>query len=403
MERLNIFIDSIHSIFSKELGKHKSYFEEYKKEASENFCILNQKSEKYSGIGGEEKLLFLELTQIENSLSAIFHKITANTFKKIFSIKNPNESIYLLMKTFYDIMKTDFEKNQESENDFLKESTNLGNLANNLVNFENKIYNSKINLTWEQIRKSLNYNDFKAYFSSLQKAIDNDDLSFISQEIVDSSYPFAVNYENMMTSLNKVNSELPKILEFIKLTNNLMVKKIWIKNTEEKLHKKEQKIKEIQNNLMRIQAFYNNTELCIREMEEDIQTINKQIIKTRNRASYEEQVKQSKKLNILNLIQKYGINERYIVYAEIENSHTMKHKIMLKNEFKVKNQFSTHVFNSLANYENGTTTGFDREIIEQILDTKPKSRNLMETENKELEEIASPISKKILLFKFIIY
>ena len=306
----------------------------------------------------------MDISQLQNNLNSASNKITSSTIKKILSIKNPNESIFLLMKNFYEIIKTNFSHLGEEESNL-----NEGNLRE-----QSQSLSQSQNITWEDIQKNLSYADFQTYLKGFKSAIEKNDLSFISKEKLDKTMPFLANFNNFKTIFSKVNSELPKILEFLNIHGNYLVKNIWINNTYEKTVKKDKKIKEINSILLDLEVLIKRTQLCISEMEEDIPTINKQTVKTRNRDTYEEESKKEKKLNILKLIQKYGVDERYNAYLEIHHSVNKNYTIKLKNEYKDKVKFSTHVINSMANFKNGLAKEFDQKILDIVLENKKQAK-----------------------------
>jgi hypothetical protein len=107
----------------------------------------------------------------------------------ILKIKNPNETLYDLMKNFFSLL----------------------NRNNN-------------NLTWIFLQAHL------SNFNNLKKDLENLLTKEVKKEIIDQCMPFNINYVEIKMSLLKINKNLVIILDVVKFAVDFNVKKGILKN-----------------------------------------------------------------------------------------------------------------------------------------------------------------------------
>jgi hypothetical protein len=121
--------------------------------------------------------------KLKKSIEAIKEKNLLDIMK----IKNPNETVYELMKVFFSLL----------------------NKTNN-------------NLSWMFLQAHLsNFNNFK-------KDLENIVNLEIKKELIDQGMPFKLNYEEIKISLLKINKNLVIVLDFVIHAIDYYVKKTMV-------------------------------------------------------------------------------------------------------------------------------------------------------------------------------
>jgi hypothetical protein len=145
------------------------------------------------------ELVFHESEKCKETLTHLIPNITDKILIEIFKIKNPNETLYELMKVFFKLL---------TEN-----KHNTAGTQNNPMSFSWMFLQSNIKKT--NIQRDLN------------------DLLLnkeISKDLIDQCMPFNLNYTEIKQGLIKINKHLIIVLDFIKCAVDYNIKKNIVKN-----------------------------------------------------------------------------------------------------------------------------------------------------------------------------
>lgn len=331
-KKVKILYDNLPAIFRKEIDKLTKFNQEIKEDLLALSSKLNLTVDKAENSFQQYELLYYEVGTIKKSLLSTAKKITTKILSSILLIKNPNEAIYLLMKMFFRIIK--------SETEII--DTNKNN--------NDSIDPSQIN--WEYLQSKINYKLFKTYITLISET----NCKGLSKEELDDAMPFLVNYEKLTELFVKFGNGLQIILDFIKIIVDYNIKLNIIKNLYESNLNKNNKINAIQNEVNTLSTLAKRTSECLTKMENDSK-ITKGMTHTR--------------VSILNLIVKYNIHNRYNVLIEVHSNSNFKQKyiIRLKSKFKERDAFLTEIISSVANYEEGKVKNFDKKKANTILNS----------------------------------
>jgi hypothetical protein len=145
-------------------------------------------------------LVFHESESCRTSLTGLIPLITEKVLLEIFKIKNPNETLYELMKIFFKLlMETKAAQNNQQNQ------------------------NNQMALSWMFLQSNIKK-------SNIQRELDLLLTKDISKELIDQSMPFYLNYGEIKQSLGKINKNLIFILDFIKCTVDYNIKKNIVRN-----------------------------------------------------------------------------------------------------------------------------------------------------------------------------
>ncbi len=145
-------------------------------------------------------MVFHESESCRTSLTGLIPLITEKVLLEIFKIKNPNETLYELMKIFFKLlMETKAAQNNQQNQ------------------------NNQMALSWMFLQSNIKK-------SNIQRELDLLLTKDISKELIDQSMPFYLNYGEIKQSLGKINKNLIFILDFIKCTVDYNIKKNIVRN-----------------------------------------------------------------------------------------------------------------------------------------------------------------------------
>lgn len=170
--------------------------------------------------------LFHESEICKNSLRLTIDSITDKILIDIFKIKNPNETIYELMKIFFIL---------------LSENNNKNNM----------------NISWLFLQSNIKN------FNNIKKELENLFTKDFSKDIIDQCMQFNLNYDHLKISLFKINKNLIVILDLIKVVVDFNIKKNLIKNLYQSNLNKNTKLNNLKTEIQ-------NKEIIIKQASESL-------------------------------------------------------------------------------------------------------------------------------------
>ncbi len=186
-------------------------------------------------------MVFHESECCKNSLINVVENISQKILVDIFKIKNPNESIYELMKLFFLILSD---------------------------NSQNAEQNS--NISWLFLKSNLKTNNIKR---ELEDLIAKD----VSKELIDQCMPFNIKYNEIKTSLVKVNKNLLLILDFIKSIVDYNIKKNIVKNLYSSNLNKTSKVNMLREHYLNKEALVKNASDYLSTMQSELTSLLAQV------------------------------------------------------------------------------------------------------------------------------
>jgi hypothetical protein len=143
----------------------------------------------------------------------MIEKINEKILVDIFKIKNPNETIYELMKMFYLI------------------------ISDELI---------KQNISWSLLESRIISKNLK---KELDQMINKD----LNKELIDQCMPFKINYNDIKQSLLKINKNLVNVLDFIRISVDLNVKRNIVKSLFQSNLNKHSKLNQLKTHIENIE------------------------------------------------------------------------------------------------------------------------------------------------------
>ena len=287
-------------------------------EKAENYCQ-------------EYDLLFYEINTLKQILISNCEKITQKVLNNILKIKNPNDSIYFLMKTFYCIIK------------------GFGNGQ------------KKNNLEWEYIQKNLNYNSIISYCSFISEST----IIYLTNEDLDEAMPFMVNYDKLKSIYLKISEDLIIILDFIKLSLEFNVKLNIMSYLYRSNCNKNTKIDMLTSSINELNNLIQKAKIVLLQIIKDYKNYKEMS------SNEENQMK-----NGYLILEKYSLFERYSVEHEKHTSlgdiSTIKFVIKLNKKFRDKEKFILHLSSSLINFNKGNRKLNERKFFDDIRNANAK-------------------------------
>ena len=312
-------------LFETEIKKLNQFIEEIQFECQEKNCKKLQIIEKATNSFQEYDLLYYEINTLKQTLISHCEKITQKVLNNILIIKNPNDSIYFLMKTFYWIIKG-FEENKQ-----------------------------KNDIEWEFIQKNLNNQSIISYLSF----ISNSTIIYLTNEDLDEAMPFMVNYDKLKSIYLKISKDLVIILDFIKLSLEFNVKLNIMSSLYKSNCNKNTKINMLTSNINELNNLLQKAKLILLQIIKDYK-------------NYKE-INMNEEILMRNgylILEKYSLFERYSVEHERHSSigeiSTIKFIIKLNKKYRDKEKFILHLSSSLVNYNKGIRKLDERKFIEDI-------------------------------------
>ena len=280
----------------------------------------------------EYDLLFYEINTLKQILITNCEKITQKVLNNILKIKNPNDSIYFLMKTFYWIIRG-FENGQK-----------------------------KNNIEWEYIQKNLNYNSIMSYSSFISEST----IIYLTNEDLDEAMPFMVNYDKLKSIYLKISEDLIIILDFIKLSLEFNVKLNIMSSLYRSNCNKNTKIDMLTSSINELNNLIQKAKIVLLQIIKDFKNYKEM------NSNEESQMK-----NGYLILEKYSLFERYSVEHEkhtcIGDISTIKFVIKLNKKFRDKEKFILHLSSSLINFNKGIRKLDERKFFDDIRNANAKN------------------------------
>jgi len=172
---------------------------------------------------------------ITANFKASLKNLTDKTLLEIIKIKNPNETIFNLIKLFLMVIhnKTDFQKASKwSDFQFeLRNSTVIKNILRDILNRE------------------------------------------INKDILDDCMKCITNFTDIKTSLAKLNENLPVILEFVRFCVEYNIKRNICRSLHEANLAKNTKLKTLKDEQQQKEKIYNDSIVALKEMHNELKII----------------------------------------------------------------------------------------------------------------------------------
>ena len=279
MENLRILYKNIPIILSKEISILKEYMEELKSSYDKQNTKLNELIEKTTNILQGYQVIECELATMKKKVISIGEKITSEILKKIYDKKNyNNKEIYFIMTVLYDILKNNIDIMEEKENSI------------------KKIEKKYILLLLSFISETSNLN--------------------ITKEIMENAKPLITKYDEHKNNYINTFPEILTILDFIEVlliyyTKLTMIKKLYNSNQN-----KNNKMTTIQSDMDKQAELMKLTKSLLEKIIKDFDNFNK-IVKSND--------KSNRIIYGYNILEKYGLYEKYIVSEEKYNDYNSEY------------------------------------------------------------------------------
>ena len=249
----------------------------------------------------------------------------------ILKIKNPNDSIYFLMKIFFWIIKG-FEEGQK-----------------------------KKEVEWEYIQKNLTYKSIISYLSFISEPT----IIYLTNEDFDEAMPFLVNYDNLKSMFLKISEDLIIVLDFIKLSLEFNVKLNIMSSLYTSNCNKNAKIDSLTTSINELNNLLQKAKLVLLQIIKDY----------KNYKEINENEENQMKKGYL-ILEKYCLFERYSVehekHTSIGDINTIKFIIKLKKKYRDKEKFILHLSSSLFNFNRGFRKLDENKFIDCIRNANTK-------------------------------
>jgi hypothetical protein len=238
---LKILIDNLPAIFIKEIEKLAKCIEDMQRDLG----FLNNKLlllvEKLDNSLQQYELVFHEAELCKEELSTLIKQhISDKIILEILRIKNPNETLYEVMKMFFII---------------LNEANNENNKTNNF--------------SWIFLQSTFSPNKNKNFTQGLTSLLEKE----IPKEVIDLSMPFTLNYNEIKNSITKINKNLVYILDFIKLVTDSNIKRNIVKSLYVSNMNKHTKMTSLKDENESKRILGSETEQCLVMMQNDLKIL----------------------------------------------------------------------------------------------------------------------------------
>ena len=335
-ENLRILYKNLFLLFETDIKKLNEFIKEIIEEIQEKNIKKKEIIDKAENSLQEYDLLFFEINSLKQALIPQCEKISQKVLNNILKISNPNDSIFFLMKTFYWIIKGfDKDKNQK-----------------------------KNEIQWNYLQNNLNYKSVLLYLSF----ISNSTMSYLTNEDLDESMPFLVNYDRLKNIFNDISKDLVIILDFVKSSLELNVKLNIMNSLYENNCNKNAKIENIDISINNLNNLLQKGNIILSQINLDFNNYKE--------FNYNEEEKIK---NGYLMLEKYSIFERYSVERERRNSvtkvSTIKFIVKLNKKFRNKEKFVNHLFISLNNFNKGKRKLDENKFISDIIKFNNKTMN----------------------------
>ena len=275
MENLRILYKNLPIILSKEISKLKEYMEELKSYYVKQNTKLNELIEKTTNILQGYQLIECELATMKKKLISIGEKITSEILKNIYNKKNMNKEIYFIMDILYEILKN-----------------NIDTMEKNNSSKEKKIEKKYILLLLSFISETSNLN--------------------ITKEILENAKLLINKYDEYKIIYTKSFPEILTIIDFIEAlliyyTKLKMIKKLYNSNQN-----KNNKMTTIQSDMDKQAELMIKTKSLLEKIIIDYENYKKVI---------ESKDKNNRMIYGYNILEKYGLYEKYIVSEKSYNDY----------------------------------------------------------------------------------
>ena len=335
-ENLRILYKNLFLLFETDIKKLNEFIKEIIEEIQEKNIKKKEIIDKAENSLQEYDLLFFEINSLKQALIPQCEKISQKVLNNILKISNPNDSIFFLMKTFYWIIKGfDKDKNQK-----------------------------KNEIQWNYLQNNLNYKSVLLYLSF----ISNSTMSYLTNEDLDESMPFLVNYDRLKNIFNDISKDLVIVLDFVKSSLELNVKLNIMNSLYENNCNKNAKIENIDISINNLNNLLQKGNIILSQINLDFNNYKE--------FNYNEEEKIK---NGYLMLEKYSIFERYSVERERRNSvtkiSTIKFIVKLNKKFRDKEKFVNHLFISLNNFNKGKRKLDENKFISDIIKFNNKTMN----------------------------
>lgn len=253
------------------------------------------------------ELVFHESENCKNQLQTTIEAINEKLLLEIFKIKNPNETIYELMKIVFLILS-------ENSNN-LSISVNSGNIS------------------WLFLQSN-----FKSAYniSAIKKDLNDLLIKDISKDLIDQSMPFNLKYSEIKVSLAKINKNLVIVLDLVKYVVDFNIKKNMVKNLYTSNLNKNGK-------LMAIKEEIQGKEILVKEASEYLSTMQSELTSL---------LTQKNSVNLYrHIVNNYDFVEKYKVFVDNDSRgdyNRPKVTIKLKGKYKSREAFVRTVLEAKA-------------------------------------------------------
>ena len=335
-ENLRILYKNLFLLFETDIKKLNEFIKEIIEEIQEKNIKKKEIIDKAENSLQEYDLLFFDINSLKQALIPQCEKISQKVLNNILKISNPNDSIFFLMKTFYWIIKGfDKDKNQK-----------------------------KNEIQWNYLQNNLNYKSVLLYLSF----ISNSTMSYLTNEDLDESMPFLVNYDRLKNIFNDISKDLVIVLDFVKSSLELNVKLNIMNSLYENNCNKNAKIENIDISINNLNNLLQKGNIILSQINLDFNNYKE--------FNYNEEEKIK---NGYLMLEKYSIFERYSVERERRNSvtkvSTIKFIVKLNKKFRDKEKFVNHLFISLNNFNKGKRKLDENKFISDIIKFNNKTMN----------------------------
>ena len=193
-------------------------------------------------------------------------------------------------------------------------------------------------------------------------------MSYLTNEDLDESMPFLVNYDRLKNIFNDISKDLVIVLDFVKSSLELNVKLNIMNSLYENNCNKNAKIENIDISINNLNNLLQKGNIILSQINLDFNNYKE--------FNYNEEEKIK---NGYLMLEKYSIFERYSVERERRNSvtkvSTIKFIVKLNKKFRDKEKFVIHLFLSLNNFNKGKRKLDENKFISDIIKANNKKIN----------------------------
>ena len=333
IENLRILYKNINLLLDTDIRKLNEFIKEINNDIQEKNIKKKEIIDKAENSIQEYDSLFYEINSLKKALIPQCEKINEKVINNIIKIGNPNDSIFLLMKTFYWI----------------------------IIGFDKEKSKNKNEVEWNFLQNNLSYQNFLLYLNF----ISNSTMSYLTNEDLDESMPFLVNYDKLKNIFSQISEDLVIILDFIKSSLELNVKINIMNSLYENNCNKNTKKENIDISINNLNNLLQKGKMILSQIIKDYKKYKEIEIDD------EEQIKKG-----YLILEKYSLFERYSVERErrttIGDISTIKFIIKLNKKYRNKEKFIIHLSLSLNNFIKGKRKLNENKFISDIINSNKK-------------------------------